>query len=81
MRTTVIALSIAAATGLVCCQSACAAPAAPNAMQNAAGAASAMQLAQYREYRSRHHVVKCYRDLIFGPYRCHYYRRHWWPLP
>ena len=78
MRTTMIALSIAAGIGLICCQGASAAPAAPNAIQAAANTASATQLAQYREYRTRHRVVKCYRDLIFGPYRCHYYYRHHW---
>jgi hypothetical protein len=29
---------------------------------------------QYAERRTRHGVVKCYRDLVIGPYRCHYYR-------
>jgi hypothetical protein len=28
---------------------------------------------QYIERRTRHGVVKCYRDLVIGPYRCHHY--------
>jgi hypothetical protein len=30
--------------------------------------------AQFSEHRvSRHKIVKCYRDFVFGPYRCHTY--------
>jgi hypothetical protein len=75
MRTTLAALSLAAAVGLMCCHSAEAVPAATNTMKAAAMAASPLQQAQYREYRTRHYFVKCYRTLVFGPYRCHYFRR------
>jgi hypothetical protein len=36
--------------------------------------AAPLQQAQYVERRTRRGVVKCYRDLVVGPYRCHYYR-------
>lgn len=73
MRTIAIALGLAGGIGLVCCQSANAVPAAGLAINGAAPAAAA-QPVQYREYRTRHHFVKCYRDLVIGRYRCHYYR-------
>jgi len=44
------------------------------AVNEAAVATSAVQQAQYAERRARHGVVKCYRDLVIGPYRCHYFR-------
>jgi hypothetical protein len=75
MRTMLAALSLAAAIGLICSQSAEAVPAATTAMQGAAVAASPVQQAQYREYRTHHYFVKCYRTLVFGPYHCHYYDR------
>jgi hypothetical protein len=30
--------------------------------------------AQFAEHQSRHgNVVKCYREFVIGPYRCHYF--------
>lgn len=78
MRMTLAALSLAAGIGLICCQTAEAVPGATNAMNTAVIATSPLHQVQYREYRTRHHIVKCYRDLIIGPYRCHYYHRYWW---
>jgi hypothetical protein len=75
MRTMLAALSLAAAVGFTCCQNAEAVPAATNAMQGASVAASPVRQAQYREYRTHHYFVKCYRTLVFGPYRCHYFTR------
>ena len=72
------AMSFAAGIVAISCQGAGALPAAAIAVKAAATAASPLQRAQFRGYRTRHHVVKCYRDLVIGPYRCHYYRRHWW---
>jgi hypothetical protein len=43
-------------------------------MKQAAIAASPLQQAQYSEHHTRHGVVKCYRTLVIGPYRCHYFR-------
>jgi len=73
MQKTLVALSFAAGIGLVCCQSANAVPASAAAVQSAATTTSSLQLAQYTERRTRHGIVKCYRDLLIGPYRCHYY--------
>jgi hypothetical protein len=75
MRAIFAAASIAAGIGLVCCQNAGAVPAAATAIKESATAASPVQPAQYRERYTRHGMVKCYRDLVVGPYRCHYYRR------
>jgi hypothetical protein len=55
------------------CQNANALPASAAAIHEAAANASFMQKVQYAERRTRHGVVKCYRDLVIGPYRCHYY--------
>jgi hypothetical protein len=74
MRTTLTALSLAAGIGLMCCQTASAVPADVTAIKEAAAAASAVQQAQYAERRTRRGIVKCYRDLVIGPYRCHLYR-------
>lgn len=75
MRTTSAALCLAAAIGLICCQSAGAVPAASAATAAAAATISPLQQAQYREHRTRHGIVKCYRDFVIGQYRCHYYRQ------
>ncbi len=74
MQKTLAALSFATAIGLICCQSAGAVPASAPAVNEAAMAASSVQQAQYEERRTRHGVVKCYRDFVIGPYRCHYFR-------
>jgi hypothetical protein len=71
------ALSVAAGFGLACCQGAAAFPVAPSAVSGVTTAAAPLQAVQYREYRTRHYVVKCYRALVIGPYRCHYYPRGW----
>ncbi|MGC1778616.1 MAG: hypothetical protein WBB34_11760 [Xanthobacteraceae bacterium] len=74
MRTTLAALSLAAGLGLICCPSANAFPINASAIGQSATAASAVQKAQYAERRGRRTITKCYRDLIFGRYRCHTYR-------
>ena len=73
MRRLLVVLSFAAANGLACSQSAIAAPVDAAAMKQAAIAASPLQ-AQYSEHHTRRGVVKCYRTLVIGPYRCHYFR-------
>jgi len=73
MRKTLFAVSLAAGIGGVCCQNAGAVPANGIAVRAAASAASTMQQVQYAERRTRHGVVKCYRDFVIGPYRCHYF--------
>jgi hypothetical protein len=74
MRRLLVVLSFAAAAGLACSQSAIAAPADAAGMKQAAIAASPLQRAQYTERHTRRGIVKCYRTLVIGPYRCHYFR-------
>jgi len=84
MRTTLAGLSFSAALGLIYCQGAVAMPVA--ALQQAAAAASPVQQVQcdctnmccpngHVEHRTKHYIVKCYRDFVVGPYACHRYRR------
>ncbi len=72
--TAALAIGLALAFG----QSAEAVPAAPAAIAARSAANLPLQQAQYRAHRTRHGLVKCYRTLVIGPYRCHYYRRPWW---
>jgi hypothetical protein len=65
---------LAAGVGLVCSQSAGAVPVSATAVKEAAAATSPLQQAQYAERKTRHGIVKCYRDFVVGPYRCHYFR-------
>jgi hypothetical protein len=74
MQKTLLALSVAAGIGLVGSQSAGAVPASATAVKEAAPVSVLLQPAQYTERRTGHGVVKCYRDFVVGPYRCHYYR-------
>jgi len=74
MRTVLAALVIAAGAGFVCCPNTGASSLAATAIKQNATAASPVQQVQYREGYTRHRIVKCYRFLVFGRYRCHYYR-------
>ncbi len=74
MRTTIGALSLVCALCLACSQSATAFPVGTAAMKAAADVNSTVQ-AQYYERHTRHRVIKCYREFIFGPYRCHAFYR------
>lgn len=74
MKTIALALGLAAAAGLACTAAANATPADPAALRAAATADSPAQQAQYAEYRTRHGMMKCYREFVIGPYRCHYIR-------
>ena len=76
MRTTLVALGFAAGIGLICCQSAGAVQADVSVIKQAATAASTVQQAQFYQYRTKHgHWVKCFRDLVIGPYHCHKFWR------
>lgn len=77
MRRLLCAAGLVAAAGLVGVSSAGAVPADAAAVQQTATAASPLQQAQFYGHRARHGVVKCYRTLVVGPYRCHYFRRPW----
>jgi hypothetical protein len=77
MRAMLAAMALVASIGLVSSQNAGAVPMSAH-VKEAAAAASLLQHAQYREGYTRHGIVKCYRTLVFGRYRCHYYHRRWW---
>jgi hypothetical protein len=78
MRTTLAALSFAAGIGLVWCHGAGAVPARPMEMAAAATAASPVEQAFYAR-RTRHHgIMKCYHELLIGPYVCHTFYRWGW---
>jgi hypothetical protein len=70
------ALSLAAAAGLIGCGSAAAVPASAPAMKAAAAVTSPLAQAQYYERRTRHGIVKCYRQFVVGRYVCRHY--HSW---
>jgi hypothetical protein len=44
-------------------------------VKQSAAAASPLLQAQFAGRRTRHGVVKCYRTLVVGPYRCHHFYR------
>ena len=73
MRKTLLAAGLTAGVVALSCRNAGAVPANSVAIHEAATNASVVQQVQYAERRTRHGVVKCYRDLVIGPYRCHYY--------
>jgi hypothetical protein len=74
MSKTLAALTLAAGIGLVYVQSAGAVPVDAMGVKESAAAASTLRQAWYSERRTRHGVVKCYRTLVVGPYRCQYFR-------
>ena len=77
-----VVLSFAAGVGLVAyAQNAVAAPANGALAEAAAAAVSPLQHVQYDERHTRHGIVKCYRDLVIGPYLCHYYRNPLYRVP
>lgn len=73
MRTIIAALGVAAGLGLMLCQSASALPASGKAIQQSASAASPLEHVFYVR-RTRHGLVKCYREFVIGRYVCHHVR-------
>jgi hypothetical protein len=71
MRTMLVAFGLAAGIGLICCQGAGAVPASPAAVKQAATAAAAGQVQHVWHHHGRRGYVKCYHELVVGPYRCH----------
>lgn len=69
MRTMLAALSLAAGMGLMLCQSALAFPASGQAIQQSASTASPLEQVFYVR-RTRHGLVKCYREFVIGHYVC-----------
>jgi len=73
MRIVVAALSMVGAISLICSQGAGAVAFNGAALKEAISPASAVQQAYYRHHRR--YMVKCYYELVVGPYRCHRYYR------
>jgi hypothetical protein len=65
--------SLAVGIGIAACQDAGAVPGGGMNLNQVATAASSVQQAQFVGRRTRHGVVKCYRELVVGPYRCHHF--------
>jgi hypothetical protein len=75
MRTTLAAVGLTGAICLFCCQSAAAVPASAAIIKETAPAALTLRPVQYYERHTRHRVIKCYRELVIGPYVCHAFYR------
>jgi hypothetical protein len=73
MQKTLAALTLTVGIGIACCQNAAALPGSGGIADRTAPATSLLQKAQYTGYTTRHGVVKCYREFVVGPYRCHRY--------
>ncbi len=77
MRLAMTALTFAAVIGIASYQRAGAGPVEATAIKGAASAASTIQQARFYGHATRHYVVKCYRELVIGPYECRRFYR-WW---
>ena len=75
MRMAITVLSFVGAVGIASCQSAGAVAINAATMKAAASAASPVQQARFYGYRTRHYVVKCYREVVIGPYVCRRFYR------
>ena len=76
MRKTLFFLSLAAGLAIACASSAGAIPISAAAVKEVAATTSPLQPAQYAETWSRRGGrIKCFREFVIGPYRC-----HWYPL-
>ena len=75
MRMAITILSFVGAVGIASCQSAGAVAINAATMKEAASAASTVQQARFYGYRTRHYVVKCYREVVIGPYVCRRFYR------
>jgi hypothetical protein len=78
MRATLTALALASVLSLFCDQSADAFPADATAMKRAAIAVLTVQEAQFYARRTRHGVIKCYREFVVGRPVCRHFYRWWW---
>ena len=76
MRMAITVLSLAGAIGIGSIQSAGAVAVNAAAMKEAASAASTVQQARFCGHATRHYVVKCYREVVIGPYVCRRFY-HW----
>ena len=76
MRNALLFLSLAAGLAIACASSAGAVPISAVGVKEVAATTSPLQPAQYAETWSRRGGrIKCFREFVIGPYRC-----HWYPL-
>jgi hypothetical protein len=75
MRMAITVLSLAAAIGIVSCQSAGAVAVGAVAIKEVASAVSTVQQARFYGHSTRRYVVKCYREVVIGPYVCRRFYR------
>jgi hypothetical protein len=73
MQKTLATFSLAVGIAIVACQGAGAVPGGGIGLSEAASAGSSVQQVQFVGRPARHGVVKCYREFVVGPYRCHRY--------
>ena len=78
MRIALTALTLASAISVLGFQSADAVAVNAAALKQPASTASLVQQVQFYYGHGRHHPVKCYRELVIGPYVCHHIGRGWW---
>jgi hypothetical protein len=75
MRQGLFAVGFAAVLAVCGVSGAGAVPVDATALKEVATASSLLQQVQFAGRRARHGVVKCYRTLVVGPYRCHHFYR------
>ena len=78
MRLRTTALGLIGAISLLWCLPVGAAAMSGSGIEQVAIAASAIQQVQYYERHAHRHLVKCYRELVVGPYVCRRFYRWWW---
>jgi hypothetical protein len=80
MRIALAVLSLLGAIGVSLSQGARAAVVQPAAIKYTTSAALPIQEVRYRHrhHWRRYYYVKCYHELVIGPYRCHRFGRWWW---
>jgi hypothetical protein len=71
-------LGVLGAIGLLWSLPVGAAPITGSGLQQPAMTAWTVQQTQYYERHRYHSIVKCYRELVVGPYVCHRFHRWWW---
>ncbi|HUI21574.1 MAG TPA: hypothetical protein VLZ74_11100 [Methylocella sp.] len=74
MRVVVAALCFVSVIYFAGYQSAGAVPVEAAAINETASTVMPTEQVRYH----RHYIVKCYHELVVGPYRCHRYYRWWW---
>ena len=79
MRIALTALTLASAISVLSFQSADAVAVNAAGLKQPTSTASLVQQVQFYYGRAyHHHPVKCYRELVIGPYVCHHVGRGWW---